>query len=1073
MGRSDRVRSFTGRIVVIVGTATYLWSIGVFAWQALHPTGTLGISTGYDGEVVYVEPGSPAAAAGVRLGDVVDFASAHALTGDLGRVAITPAHAPLPVGTVVRFTLRAPNAAHPRVLTLAAAPPTSVSYADLGTRVFFAVIMVGFCGVVLWTRSTPGAFASFAFALGANPFAYYVQFVPLPGVSSWCATVAIIDVLAAAAFGGIVLLALSFPPKPSDGSEWGRASDFRVWYLSAALGVAALSLCFQLGLDLPPILAGQRTGWLFPIDLGFDALVAAFGFVALGHRMRAAKENKDRARILRWTIIGYTLALGGLIVQVYLTYATPNDATAMLARRLSMSAFFMALVVGYSIVRSHGVARLIGRHIVRHAVTATAFMVIPPVEEHAAGMVRQMNAPPHAAEPEYTLATAVTLGIGYAGTALHHFIEAWQHGRDERERDEVEHRKRLEQCGVKLDACDRIAFVDRSASDPVEELELSAAAVFEPVADGTFARIAVAHGSVADMTAPLPPYFGEARCVVDTEHPLVRQFLAHAPHFEKRGALTGRPGSWALLAVPLRGGSDAALLGFALFARWSERRKAGFKKYESALLARYAEHVASGLSRFQRALPASALDVLEIDGTHHGLELLRSFRYRFATEAAAFDVEQDLRHRGADDGRRRVVLALVDGTPEGGAVFRVHADCGFVELLTVSERHRTTMLGRELVAYVERAARESVCARGRTFVAVFNAASDPFHPPAGADRTESFERTRWLAQLGFDHVALPYSEPGQRGATRTDTTMLLARSPSSSNTIASPSVAAAVRAHHLHAVPAQQPEADPAYRAMAAHAARHGDLRLESLETYAGQPDQALHFQQIDLRDEEQFAYFARLYSEIFPPSPSAFALDQIRHYVLEEFPRIRPRRVYRLLGFGGAPNAPDGFLSYFTLNGCGFAGYVGLRENIAHGNVLRRVVAYAERMMCLDDLGAEGWYTEVDEEPPRGKARHGGNARAARAAAFRRYGFSALDVPYDPPPLTPLSTVTKPTSLLYKPFGAVYGEPDLTPGALLAAVEEIDRVVYLVSDPLRDERYRKLAAAVKRRDRVPVRRVR
>jgi hypothetical protein len=128
---------------------------------------------------------------------------------------------------------------------------------------------------------------------------------------------------------------------------------------------------------------------------------------------------------------------------------------------------------------------------------------------------------------------------------------------------------------------------------------------------------------------------------------------------------------------------------------------------------------------------------------------------------------------------------------------------------------------------------------------------------------------------------------------------------------------------------------------------------------------------------------------------------------------------------------------------------------------------------MCQDDLGAEGWYTEVDDEPPRDTARRGTSPRAARAAAFRRYGFSALDVPYNPPPLTPHSTVTKPTSLLYKPFGAVYGEPDLTPGALLAAVEEIDRVVYLVADPLRDERYRKLAATVKRRERVPVQRVR
>ncbi|HWT04145.1 MAG TPA: hypothetical protein VN224_00170, partial [Xanthomonadales bacterium] len=86
-----------------------------------------------------------------------------------------------------------------------------------------------------------------------------------------------------------------------------------------------------------------------------------------------------------------------------------------------------------------------------------------------------------------------------------------------------------------------------------------------------------------------------------------------------------------------------------------------------------------------------------------------------------------------------------------------------------------------------------------------------------------------------------------------------------------------------------------------------------------------------------------------------------------------------------------------------------------------------------------------------------------------------ALDVPYAPPELPRVAAeyaaaATKPTLLLYKRFGAVSGEPELAPNALLAAVEEMYRVVYGIVDPLHDERYLRLAAALDGRTRVPIR---
>jgi hypothetical protein len=1079
--RRDRVRLLAGRIVVALGLAAFVWSLGVLVRQDLDPTGTIGLNTGYDGAVVHVDAGSPAAAAGIRRGDVIDFASAHAPTarlGDLGRIAVAPAHAPLPLGTVVSFALARAGAA-PRHVSLTTVPATSPSLAEQLLRLLVALLLLGFCGLVLWKRTSPSAFAAFVFALGANPFAFYVQLVPLPGTAWWIATVALIDLLVAAAFGAVVLLSLAFPPRRLDGSGWEQASGFRSWYLGAALAVAAVSFAFQLGLDLPPIVAGAQSGPLFGIDVAFDSLVAAFGLAALVYRWRTARDDAQRVRVFRWTVLAYTLAIGGLILQVYLTYAPPSEAVDLLAKRLSWSGLFMAIVLGYSIVRHGGYRHRIGRPFVRAALSGLAFITLPPLEERASDAIRSMNAPEHGEQPLFSLATLLVLGLGWGGLWLHNRIDKAIERGEHQEHTEAALRKRIDEDAKRYAASGRAAFVASVAHDPVDAFALSAAAVFERAADGAFVRIAVAYGAGAEPSGWLPAYFRPGECSVGADDELVRIVCAQpAPVPVPRRLIAvgaaARADRWALLAAPLRGDGDAGdLPGFAVFARASERKKPRFRKYELGLLAHDAARAGSALAAHRLVLPSSAVEVLEIDASHRGLELLRSFRYRFAAEAGAFDVEDDLHRRGSHDDRRRVVLALVDGTPEGGALVRVHAGCGFVELLTVAERYRTTMLGHQLVEAVADLVREHVRARGDAFVAVLRAASDPFRRPAGADRREPFERAGWLGQLGFSHVALPYAEPAARGADPAGGAILTARpAQHGAVTLASPAVVAALRAHHLHAAPDRQPDADPAFRATAAYAQRHRQLALEPLELYAGLPDQTLRFEEIDLRDEAQFDYFGRLYTEILPPSPSAFTPDEMRHYVREEFPRIRPRRVYRLLGFGGAPGAPDGFLSYFTLNGCGFAGYVGLRRAISHGGVLRRVVAYAERTMCVDDLGAQGWYAEVDEEPPRGVEHRGANARTARAALFRRYGFYALDVPYEPPPLTAQATVTKPTTLLYKPFGAVYGPPVLEPSALLAAVEEIFRVVYLVPDPLREERYRRLAAALRRRDHVPVRSV-
>ncbi|HWT05582.1 MAG TPA: hypothetical protein VN224_07480, partial [Xanthomonadales bacterium] len=701
----------------VLGLAVFVWAAIVLGRQDVDATGAVGIDTGYDGAVVHVEPRSAAEAAGLRRGDVVDFASAHAMTthGDLGRAAVAPAHVALPLGTVVNLTLHPAGRAPPRRIGVMVKPATSPSLSEQLLRLAVAALMLTFCAVLLWRRSTPAAFAAFAFALGANPFTFYVQLVPLPSVPVWCANVALIDLLVAVAFGAIVLLALTFPPLRYGETGWELSSGLRPWHLWVAVSVVLLSFVFQLGLDLPPILAGARTGRLFSFDLAFDACVAAFGFAALAYRWFAAKDT-EHAGVLLWTLVAYTLALGGLIIQVYLTYAPPSEAGVTIAKRLSMSGLFMALVVGTAIVRDRGLTHRIRAHFVKSAVSATVFVVLPPLEERGSDIIHKLHAPPGGEDSGFSLATAGAIAIAYAATAIHHLIERWKE---------------------------------------------------------------------------------------KPEHP-------------------------------------------------DEERR-----------------------------PAVPAELVDLDGTPYCVELLRSFRTRFAAGNAAHDAEHALPAPSRHDGLRRVAVGVADGTPEGGAIFEAHDGWGFIELLAVARDRRDTDLGSRIVAHVERALREDADARGRPFAGLLATASDPFHRPADADRAEPFEHVAWLGRLGFARVKPPYPEPAPPGATAAGTILIARPAPTG--------------------------------------AGRAAALRLEPLAHYAGFPDPALHFAPIDLGDDAQFEHFAKLYTDVLPPSASAVTPQGFRRYVLEEFPRIRPRRAYRLIGFGGEPKKPDGFLSYFTLNGCGF----------------------------------------------------------------------------------------------------------------------------------------------------------
>jgi hypothetical protein len=265
-------------------------------------------------------------------------------------------------------------------------------------------------------------------------------------------------------------------------------------------------------------------------------------------------------------------------------------------------------------------------------------------------------------------------------------------------------------------------------------------------------------------------------------------------------------------------------------------------------------------------------------------------------------------------------------------------------------------------------------------------------------------------------------------------------------------VEAVLRDYLVYAMRIEKPDDDACFAAMAAWVANAGEVRLESLASYLGR-DKSVAWQEVRDRRDPAFARAMKMYKDFFKDRDISISEEDFAHF-LDEKRRADLRYAYHLWvapsSFG---DGVDALASFFTLGHCGFGGYA-LRRRI-HGTERGKptsgavALAAVEERMRRDNPTIKGWFIECDP----------GGAEYP-STVFYRHGFREVALEYRQPPLPGVPCEfesARVLRLLYKPFGAPFGEPELSAKDFLAAVEDIFAVVYRMTNPVRSHYHQQL----------------
>jgi len=309
-----------------------------------------------------------------------------------------------------------------------------------------------------------------------------------------------------------------------------------------------------------------------------------------------------------------------------------------------------------------------------------------------------------------------------------------------------------------------------------------------------------------------------------------------------------------------------------------------------------------------------------------------------------------------------------------------------------------------------------------------------------ADNFDPFLRARVWGGWGYRKLDFPYVQPALSEAQLPVHHLMLAVKP-----VADPSAAAlpaprlrdTVHAYLRWAMRIPEPEANAEYRAMREQLAARDLVPSIPLARYVGHdPAAPLSVHEIT-GDGQDLAGVEALYASVFPPGATVVDPTAFRRMV-EDNGRLAPDVRYHLWALRERPGAPvSGMVSFFSLPGVGFGGYLALGTPLRGQGKLRSVVARVEEQMRRDNTRARGWLIECE---PEGDA----------LRIFGRLGFREIALDYRQPPLPGRGDDAPRLALAYKAFGAVYAPADLVRDELYEAVRSVFATVYGIDTPER-----------------------
>ncbi|HEX3782917.1 MAG TPA: GNAT family N-acetyltransferase [Pseudonocardiaceae bacterium] len=384
-----------------------------------------------------------------------------------------------------------------------------------------------------------------------------------------------------------------------------------------------------------------------------------------------------------------------------------------------------------------------------------------------------------------------------------------------------------------------------------------------------------------------------------------------------------------------------------------------------------------------------------------------------------------------------ILLAIEDEQPVGGSIadFLAEPNVGVIEFLVVAGGARGSGVGRALLARTESLlVRDAERLGGEPLAAIVAEMNDPLAPAVVPDNLDPARRALIWHRWGYKGLDFPYVQPALSAEQTPVTTLVMIGKALRSDWQAgfpAPVVLLAVHEYLRWAMRIDAPEEDPDYRRMAEYLDSVDEVPTLSLARYVGRDaDRPVLVREITDPADPDFAPTMRQYREAFGDGPLAIGEAEFRT-------AISGGAGYHLWSVRGEDGGPvGGVASFFGLDTAGFGGYLALTGALRGTGRLRPLIALIEQRLLREHPAARGWYIEVGPDTDAGP--------------FDAVGFREIAIDYRQPDLARPETGPAGTGvrLMYKPFGRCYGVPDLTAGTVLAAIEDVLRVVYGIDEP-------------------------
>jgi hypothetical protein len=430
------------------------------------PIGEFGYALNGDDVVNYVKDGSPAAKAGMQIGDIVDLQSTPPqFRWDAAETATLTAGQNITVGLRHNGGLRN--------LSLTSDPQATEQYY---TAYRIAVLCVAALYIVLGAalvllRPSPMTWGFFLYCLANAPFTFYSAMLTFPYPWPYF-EYAIQWSLLAAGTVGLIVFALCFLNEPIKG--WRLSAIRTMPWLFAALTIFGLYFIYQWGW------AGGPPGELMiRIYVGIPAvwsLLVMYLFVDTYVRAR----GEDRQRI-RWIVVGFGVNLVIQFVSLIFTVYVPSEPI-WLAHVFQLSTIIVPLTVVYAVIKHRviDVSFVVSRTLVYGVLTTLLVVIFSVIDWFFSDYLR-------VAQLGTIAQVGAVVAFGLWFNALHKRVDSLVDATFFRQRHRAE--VQLARNAAALPFATTPQNVSQAlVKEPVRALELASAALFRRGKDGAYIR---------------------------------------------------------------------------------------------------------------------------------------------------------------------------------------------------------------------------------------------------------------------------------------------------------------------------------------------------------------------------------------------------------------------------------------------------------------------------------------------------------------------------------------------------------------------------------------------------------